>query len=452
MAATILSPLESPIRTRRSGHAPRRAVGLAPALSRRLPVRRAGGARRAVDPAGVAAADRAEPGGRHLPARAGEDPGPAHRDAGRHGLAQPRAAALPRADRRSRKGAPLRRGGRVAGHPLGAAVLRAVRDLLASPFAPSRDPGRPAPAPFAGAIWANRAPPFSLRSQSYVELDRRWLAVTRRTALDSPDPPTSRTPRTVSSPPRRPHLLALSEDLPRSSPRHPLPALARQPAAARGAALCPLRGRHPDLPPAPAGRLTRRPAAAPRSRRGANSAARRSGRRSSPTSSTSGSTSPARRARRSTPASTSISADRGWSRRSPCRSADASLGTRGIVGADLTFDIDWEAFARRIDPPMIAGVVHLAAAAGAEPSLGGASKTRFPEAGRRRCARRSRRLPPRPLRRGTGRPRACPMCSTAWSRGRGRWPPSRSPRRHGWWSSSRRRSRTCRWSPSCSRP
>src|SRR6185295_7705103 len=39
---------------------------------------------------------------------------------------------------------------------------------------------------------------------------------------------------------------------------------------------------------------------------------------------------------------------------------DPDLGARGLVGADLTFDIDWEAFARRIDPPMIAGVVHLA--------------------------------------------------------------------------------------------
>jgi hypothetical protein len=39
---------------------------------------------------------------------------------------------------------------------------------------------------------------------------------------------------------------------------------------------------------------------------------------------------------------------------------DPALGERGLIGADLTFDIDWEEFARRIDPPMIAGVVHLA--------------------------------------------------------------------------------------------
>ncbi len=40
---------------------------------------------------------------------------------------------------------------------------------------------------------------------------------------------------------------------------------------------------------------------------------------------------------------------------------DPALGEHGLVGADLAFDIDWEAFARRIDPPMIAGVVHRSA-------------------------------------------------------------------------------------------
>lgn len=38
---------------------------------------------------------------------------------------------------------------------------------------------------------------------------------------------------------------------------------------------------------------------------------------------------------------------------------DLAFGERGVLGADLAFEIDWEAFARGIDPPMIAGVVPL---------------------------------------------------------------------------------------------
>src|SRR3954453_1037721 len=85
------------------------------------------------------------PGGRHLPARAGEDPGPPHRDAGRLGLAQPRAAALPGAHRRSRQGAALRRGGGLAAPPLRASLLRPPAPAPGEPHPTSGDSGAAAP-------------------------------------------------------------------------------------------------------------------------------------------------------------------------------------------------------------------------------------------------------------------------------------------------------------------
>lgn len=40
---------------------------------------------------------------------------------------------------------------------------------------------------------------------------------------------------------------------------------------------------------------------------------------------------------------------------------DPGSGTTGILGADITFDLDWRAFARQIEPPLIAEVVTLPA-------------------------------------------------------------------------------------------
>jgi hypothetical protein len=40
---------------------------------------------------------------------------------------------------------------------------------------------------------------------------------------------------------------------------------------------------------------------------------------------------------------------------------DPASGTTGILGADVTFDLDWRAFARQIEPPLIAEVVTLPA-------------------------------------------------------------------------------------------
>ncbi len=101
-------------------------------------------------------------------------------------------------------------------------------------------------------------------------------------------------------------------------------------------------------------------------------------------------------------------------------------GAPGIAGADLTFDIDWEAFARRIDPPMVAGVVHLAGPpAGARhwTDLASAAAGSLPPALRNAVAALARR----PAGGASASRRACPTSSTAWSRARGPSPPSRSP-------------------------
>src|SRR5436305_6857073 len=99
-----------------------------------------------------------------------------------------------------------------------------IRDLLASPLRPPPSPTPSAPPALhpPGDLGEPAGAPLSLRSQSFLELDRRWFAVTRRRALDSTD---------LASPSNRflsaaaPHLLALSEDLLRVLARHPLPAL-----------------------------------------------------------------------------------------------------------------------------------------------------------------------------------------------------------------------------------
>src|SRR6185295_6098400 len=97
--------------------------------------------------------------------------------------------------------------------------LDRARELLARPVEPAeiRTPPRllrPA-APREG----------SLRSQSYVELDRRWFALTRRTALDSADLSDEANPSNRFLTSVAPHLLALSAALPRVLAEHPLPAL-----------------------------------------------------------------------------------------------------------------------------------------------------------------------------------------------------------------------------------
>ncbi len=228
-----------------------------------------------------------------------------------------------------------------------------IRDLLASPL---RRPETPAPpALHAPAdLGEPAAGPFSLRTQSYVELDRRWFAVTRRTALDSTDPanPSNRFLTSAA-----PHLLALSEDLRRLLAAHPLPALpgSRSPRVVRLYAISE-DGTLISLP---------QPADPAESRRAVVAEGREF--RGSPERPTFVSNEFYFRFDFAGPESqtfySGLYLDLGGQGlvatiTAPLR--DPALGGRGIVGADLSFAIDWEEFARRIDPPMIAGVVHLA--------------------------------------------------------------------------------------------
>ena len=227
-----------------------------------------------------------------------------------------------------------------------------IRELLASPL---RRPETPAPPVFhpPADLGEPASGPFSLRTQSYVELGRRWFAVTRRTALDSPDPanPSNRFLTSAA-----PHLLALSEDLPRLLAAHPLPALpgSRPPRVVRLYAISE-DGTLISLP---------QPADPAESRRAVVAEGREF--RGSPERPTFVSNEFYFRFDFAGPESqtfySGLYLDLGGQGlvatiTAPLR--DPALGSRGIAGADLSFAIDWEEFARRIDPPMIAGVVHL---------------------------------------------------------------------------------------------
>jgi len=218
-----------------------------------------------------------------------------------------------------------------------------LRDLLASH---PGDAGRSAvPAFHPGGE------PGGLRAQSFLELDRRWFAVTRRRELESSD---------LSSPSNRflttaaPRLLALSEALPRLLAASPLPALpgSRPPRVVRLYAL------------AEDGTLISLPLPADPGHSRQSAIAEGRGFRGSPERPTFVSNEFYFRfdyadAQDQTFYS-GLYLDLGGQGliatiTTPAR--DLAPGERGLVGADLTFDIDWEAFARGIDPPMVASVV-----------------------------------------------------------------------------------------------
>lgn len=221
-----------------------------------------------------------------------------------------------------------------------------LRELLASPTEHPEIQAVPHLLPLDG-------PEASLRRQGYVEIDRHWLAMTRRKTLDAAVSDGFLTSVT-------PHLLALSESLPKVLARRPLPALpgGRPPRVVRLYAL------------AEDGTLVSMPLRLPFDPETSRRAAVEEGREFS-----------------GSPERPTFVSNEFYFRFDPARAEDQTFysglyldlggqglvatitvplrdpaGTRGIVGADLTFDIDWEAFARGIDPPMIAGVVHLAEA------------------------------------------------------------------------------------------
>ncbi|HEV2854614.1 MAG TPA: hypothetical protein VHC97_17595 [Thermoanaerobaculia bacterium] len=227
-----------------------------------------------------------------------------------------------------------------------------IRELLASP---TRHPEIQA---LPHLVPTDDPAPFSLRNQSYVEIDRHWLAMTRRKALDSQDL------SDLSNPSNRflafvtPHLLALSEHLPEMISRHPLPALpgSRPPRVVRLYAL------------SEDGTLVSMPMRSPFDPEASRRAAIEEGRefRGSPERPTFVSNEFYFRFNYANLNDQTFYSGlyldlggQGLVATITVPLRDSNLDARGIVGADLTFDIDWEAFARRIDPPMIAGVVHL---------------------------------------------------------------------------------------------
>jgi hypothetical protein len=223
-----------------------------------------------------------------------------------------------------------------------------IRDLLTSPLRHPETLTPPALHPPAD-LGEPGDPPSSLRAQGFLELDRRWFAVTRRRALEAG--PSDRFLAAAT-----PHLLALSEDLARRLAAHPLPALpgSRPPRVARLYALSE-DGTLISLP---------QPSDLAGSRRAAIEEEREL--RGSPERPTFVSNEFYFRFDFAGPESQTFYSGlyldlggQGLVATITAPLSDPSLGEHGIVGADLSFAIDWEEFARRIDPPMIAGVVHL---------------------------------------------------------------------------------------------
>jgi PAS domain-containing protein len=225
-----------------------------------------------------------------------------------------------------------------------------LRALLARPL--QRSGAQPPPRLVSPEALEGEAVPFSLRRQDYAELDGRWLAVTRRQALERAEESNRFLALSV------PHLLALAAALPRVLAEHPLPALpgSRPPRVARLYAL------------SEDGTLVSLPSPGEASDPRANQqAAIEEGRefRSSPERPTFVSNEFYFHFDFADPRPQTFYSGlyldlggQGLVATIAVPWRDAGAGARGLIGADLSFDIDWQAFARRIDPPMIAGVVH----------------------------------------------------------------------------------------------
>jgi len=228
-----------------------------------------------------------------------------------------------------------------------------IRELLASAGRRPAQPSEPR------LVHPEAPQGSSLRRQSFVELDRRWFVVTRRAALDSVDLAESGNASNRFLVATTPRLLALSEELPEVLARHPLPALpgSRPPQIVRLYAL------------SEDGTLVSLPAPArPFDARASRAAALVEGRefRSSPERPTFVSNEFYFHFDFADPAPQTFYSGlyldlggQGLVATIAVPLRDAAAGSEGLVGVDLAFDIDWDAFARRIDPPMIAGVARL---------------------------------------------------------------------------------------------
>lgn len=231
-------------------------------------------------------------------------------------------------------------------------------------FAPIRELlARPAPSPQTAStprLFYPEAPQDgSLRRQSFLELDGRWLVATRRTTLDSPDLADSSSASNRFLLATTPRLLALSKDLPGVLRQHPLPSLpgSRPPQIVRVYVL----SEDGTLVSLPSPGKPFDPAA---SRRAALAEGRQF--RSSPERPTFVSNEFYFHFDFANPAPQTFYSGlyldlggQGLVATIAVPLREPGIGSRGLVGVDLAFDIDWDAFARRIDPPMIAGVAHL---------------------------------------------------------------------------------------------
>ena len=236
-------------------------------------------------------------------------------------------------------------------------ALAGIRDLLASPVEDSTTepvhwvPIAPGPEP------GSRSP-LQLRSQRFLEIDDTWLVVTRRKALDveAANNPADRFLLGVA-----PRLLHLGERMGAALAAHPLPAVPgpRPPRVARVYAL----SEDGTLVTMPLGELTADPAAR---RRAAEDEGRELRKLPQLPSFVSNEfffqfdfTKPAGQVYYS-----GLYLDLGGQgvvATITVPYVDPGSGTTGILGADITFDLDWRAFARQIDPPLIAEVVTLPA-------------------------------------------------------------------------------------------
>ncbi|HEX3552895.1 MAG TPA: hypothetical protein VIA62_06670 [Thermoanaerobaculia bacterium] len=244
-----------------------------------------------------------------------------------------------------------------------------LRQLLASPVRRPADAVSPvliSPDPLHDPPRAS-----ALRAQSFLELDRHWFVITRRTALESGNLADLSNPSNRFLGLTAPHLLELATALPRVLAEQPLPALpgSRPPRVVRLYTL----SEDGTLISLPMADDPARPFDPEASRRAALVEGR--GFRSSPERPTFVSNEFYFRFDYGTPEDQTFYSGlyldlggQGLVATITVPLRDAAAGEHGLVGADLTFDIDWEAFARGIEPPMTAGVVHLAAApAGAHP-------------------------------------------------------------------------------------
>ena len=241
-----------------------------------------------------------------------------------------------------------------------------LRQLLASPV--RRPESAASPVLVSPDPLHDPPKPSALRAQSFLELDSHWFAITRRTALESGNVVDLANPSNRFLGLTAPHLLDLAAALPRVLAERPLPPLpgSRPPRVVRLYALSE-DGTLISLPSPPRADDPAGPFDPEASRRAALVEGR--GFRNSPERPTFVSNEFYFRFDYGRPEDQTFYSGlyldlggQGLVATIAVPLRDASAGERGLVGADLTFDIDWEAFARGIEPPMTAGVVHLAAA------------------------------------------------------------------------------------------